>query len=56
MSPCMNICTLDEANICMGCMRTLVEIRDWAKLSGAEQWALVAELDQRQLGRKTSDF
>ena len=40
----------------MGCMRTLVEIRDWAKLSGAEQWALVAELDQRQLGRKTSDF
>jgi predicted Fe-S protein YdhL (DUF1289 family) len=52
----MSICTLDEAAVCMGCLRTLDEIRNWAKLSGPEQWALVAELEQRQAGRKASEF
>ena len=47
MSPCLSICTLDEAAVCMGCLRTLDEIRNWAKLSGTEQWALVAELKLR---------
>jgi len=56
MSPCLSICTLDEAAVCMGCLRTLDEIRNWAKLSGTEQWALVAELKLRQAGRKTNEF
>jgi len=52
----MSICTLDEASVCMGCLRTLEEIRNWAKLSGPEQWTLVAELEDRQLGRKSNEF
>ena len=51
MSPCVSICTLDEQLTCMGCRRTLEEIRNWAKLSGPEQWALVEELAIRQKGR-----
>jgi predicted Fe-S protein YdhL (DUF1289 family) len=52
----MNICTLDEASVCMGCLRTLEEIRNWAKLSGTAQWALVAELEERQAGRKGNEL
>ncbi len=51
MSPCISICTLDEQLQCMGCRRTLNEIRNWHKLSGSEQWALVEELAIRQKGR-----
>jgi len=47
ISPCMSICTLDENNICMGCKRTLEEIKCWAKLSPAGQWRLVEELATR---------
>jgi predicted Fe-S protein YdhL (DUF1289 family) len=36
----------------MGCFRTLDEVRNWAKLSGEEQWALVAELQLRRASRK----
>jgi predicted Fe-S protein YdhL (DUF1289 family) len=50
MSPCISVCTLDEALTCMGCRRSLDEIRHWAKLSGPQQWALVKELRERQEG------
>jgi len=51
MSPCLSICTLDEDNNCMGCLRTLEEIRDWSLLSPDAQWALAAELERRRKGQ-----
>lgn len=36
-SPCVRICCLDERNVCLGCGRTLDEIRDWSKLNDAEK-------------------
>lgn len=51
MSPCMNICTLDDNHVCMGCRRTLDEIRRWALMSPAEQWQVAEELPARQEGR-----
>ncbi len=47
MSPCANICTLDEEHVCMGCLRHLEEIIAWGTMSGEEQWALVDELQRR---------
>ncbi len=47
MSPCVNICTLDEEHVCMGCLRRLEEIIAWGTMSGEEQWALVDELQCR---------
>ena len=44
LSPCVNICTLDDEQTCMGCRRTLAEIRDWAHMSPGEQWAVVDRL------------
>ena len=47
MSPCINICTLDDENVCMGCLRRLEEIIAWGTMSGEEQWALVEDLRRR---------
>ncbi len=47
MSPCANICTLDDEQVCMGCLRRLEEIIAWSTMSGAEQWALIDELYRR---------
>jgi predicted Fe-S protein YdhL (DUF1289 family) len=52
----MSICTLDEASVCMGCLRTLEEIKNWAKLSGTAQWTVVAELEERRAGRKVNEL
>lgn len=28
-SPCISVCALDEADICIGCYRSAEEIADW---------------------------
>ncbi|MCA3261545.1 MAG: DUF1289 domain-containing protein [Telmatospirillum sp.] len=28
-SPCVNVCKLDAARVCIGCGRSVAEIRDW---------------------------
>jgi len=47
MSPCISICTMAEDGHCMGCRRTVEEIRHWAKLTPEQQWALIDELGSR---------
>jgi len=48
----MSICALDEDHVCIGCRRTLEEIRGWALLTPDQQWALVEELRVRQKVRR----
>lgn len=48
-SPCVNICELDRAGFCIGCLRTGAEIGSWSAMSPAEQWRLIAELRLRKL-------
>jgi predicted Fe-S protein YdhL (DUF1289 family) len=45
-SPCMNVCVLDKSRTCIGCGRTLDEIARWARMSAAEQWQVLARLEQ----------
>lgn len=44
-SPCINVCTLDEASgLCRGCARTLDEIARWSSLSERDKlqvWRLI---------------
>jgi len=47
----MSICTLDADKVCIGCRRTLAEIKGWALMSPDEQWRLVEELRVRQKRR-----
>jgi uncharacterized protein len=46
-SPCVNICTLDEQQVCLGCRRTLDEIVAWAGMSAQDQRRIIAELPHR---------
>jgi predicted Fe-S protein YdhL (DUF1289 family) len=55
MSPCLSICTLDDDNVCMGCLRSLEEIKNWALLKPAAQWSLVEELVARRKRQTQQD-
>ena len=47
-SPCINVCALDAAGYCSGCLRTAAEIGRWMSMSAQEQWQLLAELGERR--------
>ena len=36
-SPCVRICALDEADVCVGCGRTLDEIARWSSMSSEDK-------------------
>ena len=36
-SPCVNICALDEQDICTGCQRTASEITRWGRMDNSER-------------------
>ena len=50
-SPCIKVCALDAEGYCAGCLRTAAEIGAWISMTAAEQWRLVAELEQRSRAR-----
>ncbi|WP_028623888.1 DUF1289 domain-containing protein [Pseudomonas sp. Ant30-3] len=46
-SPCVNICALDEADICTGCQRTVEEITRWSRMSNDERRAVLGFCHER---------
>lgn len=36
-SPCVNVCALDEQDICTGCQRTASEITRWGRMDNSER-------------------
>ncbi|RTL28609.1 MAG: DUF1289 domain-containing protein [Burkholderiales bacterium] len=52
-SPCVRLCTLNEADVCVGCGRTLADITGWTKMSEADKAACVARgrASLQQMGR-----
>ena len=49
VSPCINLCTLDENDVCRGCFRSRAEIGAWSTLSATEQWQVIERSEQRRL-------
>ncbi len=48
-SPCIGICQLDPAaDACLGCLRSLAEIGDWAHFSDVERAAVWQKMPERQ--------
>lgn len=47
-SPCINVCELDGAGMCIGCFRTAAEIAAWSGMGPADQRRLLAVLEDRQ--------
>lgn len=50
-SPCVRRCTLDQDDVCVGCGRTLDEIRQWGVMTQAQREACVASAARRREAR-----
>ena len=48
MSPCINVCSLDEQGYCRGCHRSRQEIASWSTMGPARQWEVLRSLDARR--------
>ena len=46
-SPCVNICALDEADICTGCQRTVEEIKRWSRMNNDERRVVLGLCHER---------
>lgn len=55
-SPCVRICTLDDAEVCVGCLRTLAEITAWGGLSAAERRGVLAAIEERRAASAPGGF
>lgn len=47
-SPCINICSLNDDDLCIGCYRTGREISQWGRMSYEEQLAVMEKVHQRE--------
>ncbi|NBA95448.1 DUF1289 domain-containing protein [Pseudomonas sp. R5(2019)] len=46
-SPCINVCALDNDDICVGCQRTGDEITRWGRMDNTERRLVLGLCDQR---------
>jgi predicted Fe-S protein YdhL (DUF1289 family) len=51
VSPCIQICVMEESGHCRGCKRTLDEIARWSSMCDDEKRAVLAALQARGSGR-----
>ena len=47
-SPCVNICALDENDICVGCYRSGDEISAWGKLTNDQRQEVLIKVAERE--------
>ena len=53
-SPCVDICALDENDMCLGCQRTAEEIGHWGRMDNAERREVLSRCAQR--ARESAQF
>ena len=55
-SPCISVCQVDDATgYCIGCYRSMDEIRDWPIMSAAEKTEVLSRIAERKAARAVSD-
>jgi predicted Fe-S protein YdhL (DUF1289 family) len=50
-SPCIKVCTHDDEGYCLGCGRTVEEVKGWRHLTEEEQLDGIEMLRERQFER-----
>ena len=50
-SPCIQVCSLDKYDICVGCYRDLQEIVDWQQLNDADKRLVLTRTAERRRAR-----
>jgi len=51
-SPCVRNCCLDEADVCLGCGRSLDEIRVWSEAGDPERLRILEQAARRRAERE----
>ncbi len=46
-SPCVQVCALDEQDICIGCQRSVAEISRWSRMDNHERRQVLLRCHQR---------
>ena len=49
-SPCISVCQIDADGYCVGCGRTIDEIRGWKKSSDQEKHEVLGRVAERRSG------
>ncbi|MBB1273272.1 MULTISPECIES: DUF1289 domain-containing protein [Psychromonas] len=47
-SPCISNCCLNDQDICMGCFRSLDEIKEWSQASSPRKETIIISTKQRR--------
>jgi len=48
-SPCVNVCRInDETGLCIGCLRSVDEIRDWIIMPPEERYRVLQRIEERR--------
>jgi predicted Fe-S protein YdhL (DUF1289 family) len=48
-SPCIGVCSMDDlSGLCMGCFRTIEEIRNWWDMDDTNKQAIIAQASERE--------
>jgi predicted Fe-S protein YdhL (DUF1289 family) len=55
-SPCIKLCVLDEAKVCLGCGRHVDEIAGWTQMTPAERHAANVRSDARRTQRPVGEW
>ncbi len=50
LSPCVGICSLDDAGLCLGCRRSAPEIAAWSRMDDEQRLRLMELLPSRTAG------
>jgi len=55
-SPCISVCQIDDATgCCIGCHRSMDEIRDWPIMTAAQKTSVLARIAERKAAPSIPD-
>jgi len=54
-SPCIRKCTIDVSSICIGCFRSLEEIKQWSSASQLEKENIMKNVSKRQRNEQSKE-
>jgi len=55
-TPCVRMCTLNKADMCLGCGRQLSEITSWSSFTSEQRNTIMDDCKARLEANKTSAF
>jgi uncharacterized protein len=55
-SPCCKICKINDKQVCIGCNRDLVQIRDWSKYTNEKREKIMKQIRNKNLTESSSTW